>query len=121
MAWVLGTLPGLTSTLPHALGSSQTPLHPLQTRDLSQPGLGAWLGRQLGQARTLWGRTDVLALLHRNLRGLQGGGRHRNRGPHSELIVPHLTLGSRRMTLDKWPSCPMGKDHQGQGRARCLA
>ena len=30
-------------------------------------------------------------------------------GPYSRLASLHLTLGSRRMTLEKWPSCPIGR------------
>lgn len=72
---------------------------------------------------TFWGRRRTfLALLPRNLWGLQGlqpwparcWQRQEVLGSYSKLTFPHLTLGSRRMTLEKWPSCPTGSDHQGQ-------
>ena len=72
-AQVLGTLLGLMPNLPHALGASQTPLHPLRIRGLSQsqalvPGWGDSCGRP---GHSEGGEVDVLALLlHRNLRGL---------------------------------------------------
>ena len=52
-------------------GLTDPPSSPADQRPLAKPGLGAWLGRQLLQARTLWGGADVLTLLlHRNLQGL---------------------------------------------------